>query len=189
MTTPLDPTVNRQFWSDVDRIAAMPNGEVAPTPKFTYPKPININVPYPTLPNSPGGSYYNGQNGSPGDSLSKLMNAIRQQESSGNYGVVNHSSGALGGYQMMPGNEAAWSREVFGHSVPVNEFLANKGIQDRIAQYELGKYLNQYGVAGAAAAWYGGPGAVSRMYDRTPYGNYPSMYDYVQSILKQYGAY
>lgn len=191
MTTPLDPQANGVFWNQVNQIAQQPAGLTAPKPAYTYPKPININIPIPGMANAPGQNYFNGPgaaNGSSGGSLQQLMNAIRGQESSGNYGAVNHDSGALGAYQMLPGNEAAWSQEVFGKAVPVNEFLANRAIQDRVAQYELGKYLNQYGLAGAAAAWYGGPGMVSHMYDKTPYGNYPSMYDYVQSILNRYGA-
>lgn len=188
MSTPLDPGINQEFWNNVNRIAAQPNSLPSAQPKFTYPKPININVPYPTLQNGNGGSYFNGSSAPAGDSLSRLMHAIRSQESSGNYGAINSSTGAEGAYQMLPENEQAWSASVFGKAVPEQEFLRNQAIQDRVAQYMLGKYLSQYGVAGAAAAWYGGPGAVSRMYDKTPYGNYPSMYDYVQSILSKYGG-
>lgn len=193
MSTPIDPNINQEFWNNVNSIASGPAGQMAPTPKFTYPKPININVPLPTLANQ-SGTYFNGTTGgvtggaTGTDSLSKLMNAIREQESSGNYGAINNDTGAEGAYQMLPSNEQAWSADVFGKAVPESEFLRNQAIQDRVAQYMLGKYLSQYGVAGAAAAWYGGPGAVSRMYDQTPYGNYPSMYDYVQSILSKYGA-
>ncbi len=189
MSTPVDPAINQQFWNNVNQISQQPNGLTAPKPQFTYPKPTNIVLPNPTLANAPGSSYYNGADtGGDTDSLSRLMNAIKSQESNGNYAATN-PSGAEGAYQILQSNIPSWSQEALGHSITNQQFMSSDSDQDTIAKYMLGKYLNQYGLAGAAAAWYGGPGAVANMNDKTPYGGYPSMYDYVQSILSKYGAY
>lgn len=193
MSTPIDPNVNQEFWNNVNRIAAAPNGLTAPKPQYTYPKPTNINIPNSGLANAPGNSYFNGSGGAATggtDALTRLMHAIAGQESNGQpnngYGAYNASSGALGKYQILGSNVADWSRAALGHSISNHEFLSSPSEQDAIARYQLGQYLNQYGLNGAAAAWYGGPGAVAHMNDRTPYGNYPSMYDYVQSVLSRY---
>jgi hypothetical protein len=204
VSTPIDPNTNQEFWNNVNRIASAPNGLTAPKPAFTYPKPTNIVLPYPSLPNASGSTYFNGSpvaggNSSSGnsgaatggtDALSRLMRAIKGQESSGQpnngYGAYNTSSGADGAYQILDSNIPSWSQQALGHSISTQEFRNTPSEQDAIAKYMLGRYLNQYGLSGAAAAWYGGPGAVSHMNDKTPYGNYPSMYDYVQSILSKY---
>lgn len=124
-----------------------------------------------------------GQGGATGD-LAKLMRAIRSQESSGNYGAVNSMSGAAGGYQIMPANLPQWSREALGHSVNMQQFMKSPQIQDAIAKYKLNQYLQKYGAAGAAAAWYGGPGAVKNMNSRTTQrGGYPSLAAYWNSVL------
>jgi hypothetical protein len=116
------------------------------------------------------------------------MNAIRSQESNNNYGARNKDSGALGAYQVMPFNLAGWGKEAVGHSVTPEEFMANSSLQDQIAQYKLNQYLQQYGAAGAAAAWYGGPGSVKHMDDNTPQaGGYPSMRAYYEAILRRMG--
>jgi hypothetical protein len=58
-------------------------------------------------------------------------------------------------------------------------------IQDAIARYKLGQYLKSRGMAGAAATWYGGDWGYKHMYDKRPQNGYPSMYDYVMSILNR----
>lgn len=125
------------------------------------------------------------------DTLSRLLAAIRGQESSGNYQARNSMSGAAGGYQVMPSNfiqnGSGWDMEALGHDVTLNEFLSSPQIQDQIARYKLGQYIKQFGSPeAAAAAWYGGPGAVSHMYDKSPQaGGYPSLYAYWQSVLSK----
>lgn len=113
-----------------------------------------------------------------------FVNAIRRKESGGNYGAVNRHSGALGAYQIMPGNLGPWSREILGRSVSRSEFLSNPRIQDAIAIGKLKQYYQRYGPAGAAVAWYAGPGAVSsKMKSTKAQGQYPSIQVYWQSIL------
>lgn len=125
------------------------------------------------------------------DTLSRLMAAIKKQESGGNYGARNSMYGAAGAFQILPSNftqsGSGWDMEALGHDVTLQQFMNSPQIQDAIARYKLSQYLRQYGSpAAAAVAWYGGPGAVSHMYDRNPQaGGYPSLYAYWQSVLSK----
>ena len=120
-----------------------------------------------------------------GGEFGKLVSAIRGKESGGNYRAVNRHSGALGAYQIMPSNVTAWSRKYLGRTVSRSEFLNSPRIQDTIAQAQLKEYYQKYGAAGAATAWYAGPGAVSsKMNSTRAQGQYPSIQSYWQSILR-----
>lgn len=118
--------------------------------------------------------------------IDRLMGAIKKQESNGNYKATN-PSGASGGYQILKSNfvnPGGWDQEALGHDITYDQFMGSSSLQDAIARFKLNQYLQKYGMSGAAAAWYGGPGAVSHMHDKTPQaGGYPSMYDYIQSVL------
>jgi hypothetical protein len=108
--------------------------------------------------------------------LDQFMAAIRQQESGGNYKVVN-SIGALGAYQIMRANLPSWSKKTFGHSISESEFLSHPAEQDAIARHIMAPNFKKYGAAGTAAIWYSGqPDPTKR------YGN-PPVYKYVQSVL------
>lgn len=126
--------------------------------------------------------------GAMGD-FDRLVGAIAEQESGGNYSARNGSSGALGKYQIMPGNIPSWSKEALGYSVSTEEFLRNPELQDNIARFKLNQYYQKYGASGAALAWYAGEGAMSYSsgtLDKQQ-GKYPSMNDYVRSILRKAG--
>ncbi|PZF84164.1 peptidoglycan DD-metalloendopeptidase family protein [Jiangella anatolica] len=133
------------------------------------------------------GSHSSG-GGASGD-LGKLINAIRAKESGGSYSARNRHSGALGAYQIMPGNIASWSKAALGYSVSQSQFLANPKLQDAIAQHRLGQYFRKYGASGAALAWYAGEGALkySEGARNRKQGSYPSMNSYVQDILRRAG--
>lgn len=120
------------------------------------------------------------------DKFSRFVNAIAAQESGGNYKAVNPHSGALGKYQIMPANVAAWSKRILGRTLTRKQFLASPALQDQIAQTMLRNYVKKYGYSGAAAAWYGGEG-VARNWSRykNPQGAYPSIASYVNQILKR----
>jgi hypothetical protein len=123
----------------------------------------------------------------PGD-LGRLMGALRGQESSGNYGAYNSGSGASGAYQILRSNfegVGGWDKDALGRDITFNEFMSNPGLQDAIARYKLGKLLASRGMAGAAATWYGGDWGYNHMYDKKPQNGYPSMYDYVMSVLNR----
>lgn len=172
------------FINELQRISSQGNFNVQPKLKPVQPQSININLPTNQGTGSTGG----GVTGS--DQLSRLMRAIRGQESSGNYQAYNNMYGASGAYQILKSNFAStgkgWDMEALGRDVSYNEFMNNPGVQDAIARYKLGQYLKQYGAAGAAVAWYGGPGAVKNMYSKTTQtGGYPSLYAYWNSVLSK----
>ena len=131
---------------------------------------------------------YQGQAGGFGS----FMKAIAGQESGGNYGAQNRDTGAMGKYQIMPSNimgtHAGWDYEALGRDINIGQFLGSPQIQEAIAQYKLQQYYNKYGAAGAAVAWYAGPGtAAGYLKNPSKYtgsqGNYPSIAAYVQQVL------
>ena len=160
------------------------SGSYTPQMKLPKPKPQALLQPFAGLPQGIGAnSGVTAGTGAVGGDLGRLMRAIRGQESSGNYGAVNHDSGALGAYQILASNLPQWSQQALGHVVSSSQFLASPQIQDAIARYKLQQLLNSRGMAGAAATWYGGDWGYHHMYDKTPQNGYPSMYDYVMSVL------
>lgn len=149
--------------------------------------------------NGPGSTtnYANAnQAAGPRGSLQSLMQSIRAQESGGNYGATNRDSGAAGAYQIMPGNiqgtHSGWDYEALGRDISLGEFYASPQIQDQIASYKLKQYEDAYGPAGAAIAWYAGPGAAQQYHNsgsvsNGSQGNYPTVSGYMQQILQRMG--
>lgn len=91
--------------------------------------------------------------------------AIGQFESGGNYSArgpvvtsgMYKGEQAAGKYQIMPGNIPQWSKEALGYSVSLDEFLSSPELQDKIAQYKIGKLMNQYGnIEDVASVWFSG---------------------------------
>lgn len=146
--------------------------------------------------NTVGGSQAGGSGGGGGSDFEKFMSAIQAKESGGSYSARNRSSGAMGKYQIMPGNiqgSGGWDVEALGRNVSVNQFMNSPEIQDAIARYKLKGYFDKYGAAGAAVAWYAGPGNAKkyvasggRGYNRKQ-GAYPSVNSYAQDILRRMG--
>jgi hypothetical protein len=132
----------------------------------------------------------------PTGGFGKFMAAISKQESGGNYNAINSSSGAMGKYQIMPSNilgtRKGWDWEVLGRDINTAEFINNPQLQEQIASAKLQGYYNKYGPAGAAIAWYAGPGAAQN-YARSgrastgSQGAFPSISGYMQSVLKRMG--
>lgn len=125
----------------------------------------------------------------PKGKFGNFIRAIAGQESGGNYGVVNQDSGALGKYQIMPSNLAGsgrgWDYEALGRDISTRAFLSNPRLQEQIARAKLREYFNKYGAAGAASAWYSGDPYKGS--SRASQGRYPSVYNYVQAILRRMG--
>lgn len=118
----------------------------------------------------------------------QFMNGISIQESGGSYSAVNHQSGALGKYQVMPGNVAAWSRQVLGYSISTSKFLNSPTLQEKIVSGILKGYFDKWGPRGAAAAWYAGPGNHNLdMSTKSQYGG-PSIKSYVDSVIGHAGG-
>lgn len=156
------------------------------------PRNVNVGIDVPMQQgNIPTGSgQFRGATGSFG----AFMKAISSQESGGNYGALNKSSGAMGKYQIMPGNikgnKKGWDYEALGRDISTSEFMRNPQLQEQIAQYKLQQYYKQWGPRGAAIAWYAGPGAVKKLSSKAlnaPQGQYPSINDYAASILRKLG--
>lgn len=139
---------------------------------------------YPVI--KPTNNFNTGGSSTGGTEFDRFVNAISGQESGGNYSSVNPQSGALGKYQIIPGNIPSWSRQILGKSISTSQFLKSPDLQERIARGMLLRYYKQYGAAGAAAAWYGGPGVAKKWKTlRNPQGAYPSIYNYVNQILQR----
>lgn len=172
------------FMNELQNISA--KGNFQPAAKLNPVKPQQINLSTPNLIAPSGGGVPNSSGGS--SSLDQLMSAIKKQESGGNYGATN-PSGASGAYQILASNfsgAGGWDKQALGKDISYSQFMNSPQDQDAIARYMLGKYQSQYGNAGAAVAWYGGPGAVSHMYDKSPQaGGYPSLYAYWTSVLNK----
>lgn len=112
--------------------------------------------------------------------LDQFLGALRQQESGGNYKVVN-SIGALGAYQILRSNLPGWSKMTFGHSISEAEFLSHPEEQDAIARHMNAPRLKKYGPAGTAALWYSGQPDPTKRY------GHPPVYKYVASVLALMG--
>lgn len=180
---------NARLNSIMDRLGEIgQSGSYTPQMKLPAPKPLTALQPFNGLPvtNSPSPGVTGGT-GTVRPDLARLMRAIKGKESGGNYQAYN-PSGAIGAYQILWSNLAAnngddWDRQALGRDVTRNEFLNSRSIQDQIAQYKLGQYLKNWGMAGAAATWYGGQWGRENMYSKKPQNGYPSMYEYVMAIL------
>ncbi len=117
--------------------------------------------------------------------LNALMQAIREQESGGDYSVQN-GIGARGAYQIMPSNidgPGGWDAEALGQEVTSQQFLASPELQNKIAKFKLRDYFKKYGAAGAAKAWYAGPGNADLNSNSPQYGG-PSVNGYSDSVLE-----
>jgi hypothetical protein len=121
-----------------------------------------------------------------GSAMERYAAAIRKIESTGRYGITanaGHGRTALGAYQILDSNLAAWSRAALGRVVSQAEFLHSPGIQDRIFQHRFAQYVKKYGAHGAARAWLGGEGAARGGGGMDRFGSTPS--SYAQKFLRE----
>lgn len=183
---------NNQMNSILNRLGQIgQNGSYAPEMKLPDPKPLRALQPFSGLPPVTSASTgVTAGTGAVSPDLGRLLRAIKGQESGGSYGATN-PSGASGAYQILRSNfeqkGSGWDREALGRDVSYNQFMGSPAIQDAIARYKLGQYLKSRGMAGAAATWYGGDWGYRHMNDKKPQAGYPSMYEYVMSILNRAG--
>lgn len=89
-----------------------------------------------------------------------------ESRGSGDYSAIgprNDKMGrALGRYQIMETNIAPWSKAALGREVSVQEFMGSPDIQDAVFDHKFGEYVKQFGLEGAAQAWFAGPGGVGK---------------------------
>lgn len=119
--------------------------------------------------------------------FNQFMRAIAEQESGGNYSVVN-AYGAVGKYQVLKSNIPGWSKQVLGYSISWQTFRDSPKLQEQIVQGILKGYFDKWGARGAAAAWYAGPGNHNLdMSTRSQPGG-PSIKGYVDSVIAKAGG-
>lgn len=120
-----------------------------------------------------------------------FMQAIREQESGGNYGSYNPGSGAAGAYQFTTGT---WQGALRGAGLggyigqyPTARF-APPWLQDSAARWLMGGYFARFGSwYDVAEAWYGGPGAVGHPgWGGGP--GYPNVGQYADQVMAKFNA-
>jgi hypothetical protein len=121
--------------------------------------------------------------------LRAVLRALGQQESGGNWGATNATSGALGKWQVMPANIAGarkgWDWDALHRDVSNQEYLNNPALQRAIVRNKFGGYFDKYGLRGALSTWYSG--SPTRWNEKTAQGDYPSVHDYVMQVLQRLG--
>jgi hypothetical protein len=111
--------------------------------------------------------------------IGRFMDALGAVESHGNYSAINSTSGAIGKYQIMPSNWAAWSLKYLGNAnaspTPAN--------QDYVARHKLTALYNWLGSWAAVAHWW-----LTGNGDTNPAHWSDFSYRYVNRILGLMGA-
>lgn len=115
--------------------------------------------------------------GKPANEKQIFLAAEREQESGGNYQIVNPGSGALGAWQVMPANLPGWLAASGQRNMTPYQYLHDPAAQNRLALVILGGAYDRYGPAGAAAWWYSGQPDPSARYGDPP------VYVYVNDVL------
>lgn len=64
----------------------------------------------------------------------------------GTYGISAETAGI--------GQQGGWDQQALGRNVSTEEFLNSKKLQNQIARYKFGKYLNRFGETGALEKWH-----------------------------------
>jgi hypothetical protein len=149
----------------------------------------------------------------PKDELGQdLLHAVAGQESGGDPTVINpdaasadeYGIGAIGRYQMLGSNVAAWSREA-ADAGKIPKSVADKlekdpkaitgmpEIQDEIAAFKMEQYYqsakdqgysDDEAVRFVAAAWYSGDG--NNLNSSAPQAGYPSIKQYTLEVLDKF---
>jgi hypothetical protein len=127
--------------------------------------------------------------------LDRVRQGVSEQESGGNTKAVNSRTNALGQFQVLPANVPSWTKKHLGRSLTPEEFKNNPDAQVQVFNGEFGSYLDKAlkdspdedtAIRKAAAAWYGGEGAMHRYDDPTKFRlNEPSFREYTSSVLNR----
>lgn len=84
---------------------------------------------------------------------------------------------AYGRYQVMGANVGPWTEKHLGRRMSPEEFLADQDAQDRVFDGEFGSYVQKYGPAGAARAWFAGEGGMNDLGRRDGLGTSVAKYE------------
>lgn len=119
-------------------------------------------------------------------SVDRIMKAIGQFESSGNYFAqgpkTRGNDRALGKYQIMASNIPQWSKAALGYEISPQQFLANPELQDQIAQHQMQKYYSKYGTPqDVASMWFSGRPSRNN-FSKDVLGT--SVPDYIKNMMK-----
>lgn len=143
--------------------------------------------------------YVRGMKAELGD-LQGVLDAMRKgtmmQESGGRATIQNTRTNATGLFQVMPANIPNWTKEYVGKILSVSQFKKDVDAQITVFNGEMGKYLLtamkksggdvKKAIRMAAAAWYGGEGAMKRFDDPTVFRKgEPSFREYTSSVLQR----
>lgn len=132
------------------------------------PKTGLFNVGYKAyyVPHYDKGGRVGMQDGGRRYSVQELMRPLATIESGGHknpYSVVGHMSKRgdypYGKYQVMGNNIPSWGKAAGYPNLTAKQFLSNPDIQEKVAQAQFSKYLDQKGgnAMEAARMWIGGP--------------------------------
>jgi hypothetical protein len=114
--------------------------------------------------------------------------AAVESRGSGDYAAIGPVVGkgaykgqrAYGRYQVMEGNIAPWTKEVFGEAKTKEEFMADPKIQDAVVEHQLRKSYNKFGnFEDAASVWFSGQ-PLSKAGNRSD--GYTTVPDYVKKF-------
>jgi hypothetical protein len=111
--------------------------------------------------------------------------AIQSIESSGRHDAVGpwvtrkdgSRDRAYGLHQVMGANVGPWSQQYLGRTLTPEQFLASPEDQKALFRAKFGEYAQQYGPAGAARAWFAGPGGMNRPGAKDPLGTSVASYE------------
>lgn len=128
--------------------------------------------------------------------LSAMRGSTMTQESGGRKTIQNDRTGAAGLFQVLPKNIPSWTKEALGKSLSLDQFKASTAAQIQVFNHFMGDYLKkalqqtagdwQKAVRMAAAAWYGGEGAMDK-YNANfgGKGKEPTFREYTSSVLNR----
>lgn len=134
--------------------------------------------------------------------LDRMRGGTSSQESDGKTYAVNPDSGALGEFQVMPENVPDWTFRHYKKRLTPEQFKNNPEAQRIVFDGEMGGYLQKAlkrakgdqdkAIRMAAAAWYGGEGAMNLYDDPKPQyykgdksKKYPSFREYTTKVLQR----
>ncbi len=98
-------------------------------------------------------------------SVGAAREALASIESSGNYDAIGpvvtkgayKGQRAYGKYQVMEGNIGPWTKAALGKAMTKEEFLADRGAQDAVVEWQLQKSYDKHGSwEDAASVWFSG---------------------------------
>lgn len=175
-------SVGRNYNNNTEVGVYRPTGSRLP---ITMPRPMASATPLMgALRASAQNSYATPTPATNNVTLDSFMRALSGQESGGNYNVANKDTGAHGKYQIMPANWPSWSQEA---GLPAGAAKTPEN-QERVTRFKLQQYYNKYGNwEDVASAWYSGR-PLNKVNADVKQGNYPSIREYVNSVVKKAGG-